>query len=101
MKRMLIGVMVILVWFAASTVSMAQMGSQAPMGSQSSNPGPNNQDKKHGLNRANEVNAGKVARPGQQGRDNAAAKQDVHKPGGSGVPPTGGSGGGTDPCLGC
>ena len=34
-----------------------------------------------GLNRANEV----AGEHGQQGRDNAAEKQDLHKPGGSGV----------------
>jgi len=34
-----------------------------------------------GLNRANEA----AGQHGQQGRDNAAAKQDLHKPGGSGV----------------
>jgi len=34
-----------------------------------------------GLNRANEV----AGEHGQHGRDNAAAKQDLHKPGGSGV----------------
>src|SRR5690242_14799896 len=34
-----------------------------------------------GLNRANEV----AGDHGQRGRDNAAAKQDLHKPGGSGV----------------
>ena len=34
-----------------------------------------------GLTRANEV----AGDHGQQGRDNAAAKQDLHKPGGSGV----------------
>jgi hypothetical protein len=43
-----------------------------------------------GLNRANEV----AGDHGQQGRDNAAAKQDLHKPGGSGVV-SGGSTGGT------
>lgn len=66
-----------------------------------------------GLNRANEV----AGEHGQHGRDNAAAKQDLHKPGGSGVvstppavpppvtdpPPSGG--GGTPPppppCVGC
>lgn len=34
-----------------------------------------------GLNRANEV----AGEHGQHGRDNAAEKQDLHKPGGSGV----------------
>ena len=34
-----------------------------------------------GLNRANTV----AGEHGQHGRDNAAAKQDLHKPGGSGV----------------
>jgi hypothetical protein len=43
-----------------------------------------------GLNRANEV----AGEHGQYGRDNAAAKQDLHKPGGSGVD-SGGSTGGT------
>ena len=70
-----------------------------------------------GLNRAN-VAAGE--QHGQHGRDNAAAKQDLHKPGGSGVVSggsgdtgttdtgtggTGGTGGTTDPppgpCTGC
>lgn len=67
-----------------------------------------------GLNRANLV----APDHGQQGRDNAAAKQDLHKPGGSGVSSgtggtggstggdTGGStggdtGGGGTPCTGC
>ena len=71
-----------------------------------------------GLNRANAV----AGEHGQHGRDNAAAKQDLHKPGGSGVVSTSGgssgsndgttgsdgdsSGGSTDtgggnPCTGC
>jgi hypothetical protein len=68
-----------------------------------------------GLNRANVV----AGEHGQKGRDNAAAKQDLHKPGGSGVVsgdtgsvPTGGdTGSGTTggdtggqtpgPCSGC
>lgn len=69
-----------------------------------------------GLNRANAV----AGDHGQHGRDNAAAKQDLHKPGGSGVVSggsgdtgttdtgtagTGGTGGTTDPppgpCTGC
>jgi hypothetical protein len=54
-----------------------------------------------GLNRANAV----AAQHGEQGRDNAAAKQDLHKPGGSGVvqtpavPPTVTPA--PEPCIGC
>jgi hypothetical protein len=66
-----------------------------------------------GLNRANQV----AGAHGEQGRTNAAEKQDLHKPGGSGVvsdggntgSSTGGSTGGTTdtggsttgPCSGC
>jgi hypothetical protein len=66
-----------------------------------------------GLNRANEV----AGDHGRRGRDNAAAKQDLHKPGGSGVDSGGSTGGTTDgggttggttgggttpgPCTGC
>jgi hypothetical protein len=54
-----------------------------------------------GLNRANPV----AGQHGEQGRDNAAAKQDLHKPGGSGVvqtptiPPTVTPA--PEPCIGC
>jgi hypothetical protein len=44
-----------------------------------------------GLNRANVV----AGDHGQHGRDKAAAKQDLHKPGGSGVVSGGTGGGGT------
>src|SRR5512134_120641 len=50
-----------------------------------------------GLNRANSA----VGEHGQHGRDNAAAKQDLHRPDGSGVVSGGsGSGGTTDPGTG-
>lgn len=100
MKRMmLIGWITILLGLAASSVSMAQMGSQSwnPNANNHSNKPP---EQKRGLDRADQVNAGKVGQPGQQGRDNARSH---HKPGSPG-----GSPGGTpppppppDPCLGC
>jgi hypothetical protein len=93
MKRMMLLVgMTIFLGFAASTVSMAQMGSAG------FNPNANKPpDQKRGLDRADQVNAGKVGQPGQQGRDNARLHHKPGSPGGSpgGTPPT------TDPCLGC
>ena len=44
-------------------------------------PKANKSGEVRGLNRANTV----AGEHGQHGRDNAAAKQDLHKPGGSGV----------------
>ena len=54
-------------------------------------PKANKSGEVRGLNRANTV----AGEHGQHGRDNAAAKQNLHKPGGSGVVSGGTSGGGT------
>jgi len=106
MKRMmLIGGMAILLGLAASTVSMAQMGS---MGFNPNQPQANNNSNKggavRGLDRADQVaghgqQAGQQAgqQPGQEGRENARSHHKPGSPGGSPVvtPPT------PDPCLGC
>jgi len=106
MKRMmLIGGMAILLGLAASTVSMAQMGS---MGFNPNQPQANNNSNKggavRGLDRADQVAGpqhGQVAgKDGQGGRDNARKHHKAGSPAGSPggtlpPPPT------TDPCLGC
>ena len=72
----------------AVSVMMAGAGQAVVCDPHCTPPTSNKGGEVRGLNRANAV----AGEHGQQGRDNAAAKQDLHKPGGSGVV-TGGTGG--------
>ena len=98
MKRMMLIVgMTILLGFAATTVSMAQMGSQSY---NPNAPVPNNQNKQHGLDRADTA----AGDNGLKGRCNARTKQGLPLvPGCPGYtpPPPPPPPPPTDPCLGC
>ena len=72
-----------LVVAGAFSVSMLVAGPAQAVCDPHCSPKSNKAGEVRGLNRANSV----AGEHGQHGRDNAAAKQDAHKPGGSGVLP--------------
>ena len=70
-----------LVLAGAFSVSVLMAGPAQAVCDPHCSPKSNKSGEVRGLNRANPV----AGEHGQHGRDNAAAKQDLHKPGGSGV----------------